>query len=83
MAGMVAAAEDDPGLAILSYGPGTVDTDMQLAIRSKPLDEFPSGTMFRQFHAAGRLVSPDLPAADVVAFLEADDAERLVETRRT
>jgi benzil reductase ((S)-benzoin forming) len=83
MAGMVAAAEDDPGLAILSYGPGTVDTDMQLAIRSKPLDEFPSGTMFRQFHAAGRLVSPDLPAADIVAFLEADDAERLVETRRT
>jgi benzil reductase ((S)-benzoin forming) len=83
MAGMVAAAEDDAGLAILSYGPGTVDTEMQLAARSAPLEKFPSAAMFRQFHAEGRLAAPELPAADIVSFLEADSAERFVETSRT
>jgi NAD(P)-dependent dehydrogenase (short-subunit alcohol dehydrogenase family) len=82
MAGMVIAAEDDDDLAILSYGPGTVDTEMQLAARSAPLDEFPSAPMFRQFHAEGRLVAPEVPAADIAAFLEADNADRFVETRR-
>ena len=83
MAGMVIAAEDDPDLAILSYGPGTVDTEMQLAARSAPPEEFPSAPMFRQFHAAGRLAAPELPAADIVSFLEAESAERFVETSRT
>ena len=83
MAGMVAAAEDDADLAILSYGPGTVDTDMQLAARSAPLEEFPSAAMFRQFHAEGRLAAPELPAADIANFLEADSTERFAETSRT
>jgi len=82
MAGMAVALEDDADLAILSYGPGTVDTKMQLAVRSKPLEEFPGGVMFRQFHTEGRLVSPDVPAADIIKFLEADRSERFVETRR-
>lgn len=82
MAGMVAASEDDADLAILSYGPGTVDTDMQLAARSAPLEEFPSAAMFRQFHAEGRLAAPELPAADIANFLEADSAERFAETTR-
>jgi len=82
MAGMVVAAEDDDDLAILSYEPGTVDTEMQLAVRSKPLEEFPSGMMFRHFHTEGRLVSLDVPAADIIKFLEADRSERFVETRR-
>jgi NAD(P)-dependent dehydrogenase (short-subunit alcohol dehydrogenase family) len=79
---MVIAAEDDADLAILSYGPGTVDTEMQLAARSAPLDEFPSAPMFRQFHAEGRLVAPEVPAADIAAFLEADTTDRFAETRR-
>ena len=83
MAGMVAAAEDDADLAILSYGPGTVDTEMQLAARSAPLKEFPSAPMFRRFHAEGRLAAPKLPAADIANFLEANSAERLTETSRT
>jgi NAD(P)-dependent dehydrogenase (short-subunit alcohol dehydrogenase family) len=82
MAGMVIAAEDDPELALLSYGPGTVDTEMQLAARSASPEEFPAAPMFRQFHAEGRLAAPELPATDIVKFLEAEGGERFVETRR-
>ena len=82
MAGMAVALEDDPDLAILSYGPGTVDTDMQFAVRSVPLEEFPGGAMFRQFHAEGRLAAPERPAADIVEFLEADSTDRFTEARR-
>jgi len=82
MAGMVVAAEvEDVG--IFSYEPGVVDTEMQRATREKPLEEFPWGTTFRQYHAEGRLVAPELPAADVVEFLESERAERFVESRRT
>jgi len=83
MAGMVAAAEDDADLAILSYGPGTVDTEMQLAARSMSVEAFPSAGMFRRFHAEGRLAAPELPAADIANFLGADSVERFVETSRT
>jgi benzil reductase ((S)-benzoin forming) len=82
MAGMVVGAEvEDVG--VLSYEPGVVDTEMQRATREKPLQEFPWGTTFRQFHAEGRLVAPELPAADVVKFLESERTERFVESRRS
>jgi hypothetical protein len=55
---------------------------MQRAAREVPLDEFPSGAMFRQYHAEGRLVAPELPAADIVKFLESESAERFAEGRR-
>ena len=81
MAGMVVAAEvEDVG--VFSYEPGVVDTEMQRATRETPLEEFPWGTTFRQYHAEGRLVAPELPAADIVKFLEADRVERFVERRR-
>ena len=82
MAGMVVAAEvEDVG--VFSYEPGVVDTEMQRETREKPLEEFPWGTTFRQYHAEGRLVAPELPAADVVKFLESERTERFVESRRT
>jgi benzil reductase ((S)-benzoin forming) len=82
MAGMVVAAEvEDVG--VFSYEPGVVDTEMQRATRETPLEEFPWGTTFRQYHAEGRLVAPELPAADVVEFLESERSERFVESRRT
>ena len=83
MAGMVAAAELEDDTAIYSYEPGVVDTEMQRAAREMPLDEFPSGAMFRQYHAEGRLAPPEAPAADIVEFLESERAERFVEGRRT
>jgi NAD(P)-dependent dehydrogenase (short-subunit alcohol dehydrogenase family) len=81
MAGMTAAAEVDD-IALLSYEPGVVDTEMQLATRSRSPEEFPWVQMFRQYHAEGRLVAPQLPAADIVEFLESRQAERFVERRR-
>ena len=81
LAGASVAAEDAPDLHILSYQPGVVDTEMQLSTRSKSLDEFPWGTTFRQYHAEGRLVPPERPAADIVEFLEADGGERFTERR--
>ena len=81
MAGMSVAAEDARELHILSYEPGVVDTEMQLATRSKPLDEFPWGETFRRYHADGRLVPPERPAGEIVEFLEAAGGERFVEAR--
>ena len=82
MAGMTVSAEIDRDLAVLSYEPGVVDTEMQLATRSKSTEEFPWVDTFRRFHAEGMLVSPELPAADIVQFLESDASERFVERRR-
>ena len=81
MAGASVAAEDAPNLHILSYQPGVVDTEMQVATRSKSLEEFPWGTTFRQYHAEGRLVAPERPAAEIVEFLEAEGGERFAEKR--
>ena len=82
MAGMVVAAEVED-VSVFSYEPGVVDTEMQRATRERPLEEFPWGTTFRQYHAEGRLVAPELPAADVVKFLESERTERFVESRLT
>jgi NAD(P)-dependent dehydrogenase (short-subunit alcohol dehydrogenase family) len=90
MAGQVFAAEFDvtgrpaPGpadTAILSYQPGIVDTPMQTAARSADRDTFPSWQLFQDFHARGLLVDPAVPAAEIVAFLESEDAPRLTERR--
>ena len=81
LGGASVAAEDAPNLHILSYQPGVVDTEMQLATRSKSLEEFPWGTTFRQYHAEGRLVAPERPAAEIVEFLEAEGGERFNERR--
>ena len=79
MAGMAAAAELEGDTAICSYEPGVVDTEMQRLAREMPLEEFPSGTMFRQYHAEGRLKPPEVPARDIVRFLESERAERFAD----
>ena len=83
LAGMTVAAETEGDIAIYSYEPGVVDTEMQRAAREMPLEAFPSGAMFRQYHAEGRLAPPEAPAADIVKFLESERAERFMEGRRT
>ena len=82
MAGMTVSAEIDKDLAMLSYEPGVVDTEMQFSTRSKSTEEFPWVDTFRRFHAEGMLVSPELPAADIVKFLEGEGGERFAEARR-
>jgi NAD(P)-dependent dehydrogenase (short-subunit alcohol dehydrogenase family) len=90
MAGMVGAAELDsplrtaparPDTAILSYEPGTVDTAMQEEARSRSLDAYPWGRLFRDFHASGALVPPAAPAREIVDFLERDGHARFTERR--
>jgi NAD(P)-dependent dehydrogenase (short-subunit alcohol dehydrogenase family) len=90
MAGMVLAAELDSPLrrqpapgdaAILSYEPGAVDTPMQQFARSQDSPDFPWGQMFHDFAARGLLVSPDVPALEIVAFLEVDAQPRFAERR--
>jgi benzil reductase ((S)-benzoin forming) len=90
MAGMVLAAEVASGerrtptpadVAILSYEPGTVDTAMQEATRAVPHEVYPWVGMFRRFAAEGLLVAPELPAAEVADFLEADGLATFTERR--
>jgi len=86
LAGMVLAEElaspERPGgargnVGILSYAPGVVDTPMQVAARA----ERPWNRLFIDFHEQGKLVAPELPAREIVEFLEADDASGFVERR--
>ena len=82
MAGMVFAAELESDVSILSYEPGVVDTEMQLAARSKSVAEFPWVGTFQDFAAGGALVAPQIPAGEIVEFLESDGSARFVERRR-
>lgn len=90
MTGMVVAAELDSALrrtpaphdvALLSYEPGVVDTEMQATARSRPLSDYPWGGLFRDFAAQGELVPPAAPAAEIVEFLESDGHPRFTERR--
>jgi NAD(P)-dependent dehydrogenase (short-subunit alcohol dehydrogenase family) len=90
MAGMVLGAElDSPqrntpapaDTAILSFEPGTVDTEMQTEARNLRADQFPWVQMYKDFKANGRLVTPDKPAAEIVAWLAADGHPRFSERR--
>lgn len=90
MSGMVLATElenpTDPllvgrDIAILSYEPSTVDTPMQAFARSQSADVLPSRELFVRFAAEQRLVSPEMPAREIVAFLEGDTRQRFSERR--
>jgi benzil reductase ((S)-benzoin forming) len=90
MAGMVLAAEvgsherrtpAPADLAILSYEPGTVDTAMQQATRAVPHDVYPWVGMFHRIASDGLLIASELPAAEVVHFLETDGHAHFTERR--
>lgn len=90
MAGMVLATElESPerltavptDVAILSYEPGTVDTPMQDATRSTPIDVFPWRGIFDKFKADGLLVAPERPAAEIADFLDSSGHPRFTERR--
>jgi benzil reductase ((S)-benzoin forming) len=58
------------GFEIVSIGPGMVDTDMQLTVRSKPSDEFAMADFFKQAHAEGKLQDPATVAGKILTILE-------------
>jgi hypothetical protein len=47
-----------------------VDTAMQLAVRSKPQDEFALADFFKQAYADGKLQQPSTVAEAIFAILE-------------
>lgn len=88
MAGMVLASEIDRDagsggaqrdITILSYSPGRVDTSMQAAARSTPIDRFPLLETFRRWSTDGQLIAPAIPAAEIRSYLEADGYPRFFE----
>jgi benzil reductase ((S)-benzoin forming) len=89
MAGMVLAQElDSPGrsepardVAILSYEPGVVDTEMQTEARSYSERQFPWVGLFKGFKQGRMLVPAATPAAEIVAFAGSDGGPRFQERR--
>jgi benzil reductase ((S)-benzoin forming) len=89
MTGQALAAELDarsgderrPNTTILSYQPGIVDTPMQAAAREAAAAILPIADMFRGWAAAGQLVPPARPAAEIAAYLETDGHARFTARR--
>ena len=89
MAGMVFAQELESSagplaardVAVLSYEPGVVDTEMQIEARSYSEREFPWVGLFKGFREGGMLVPADAPAAEIVAFAESVSGPRFQERR--
>jgi benzil reductase ((S)-benzoin forming) len=76
MSGKVFAIEnsEDKHLGILSYEPGTVDTEMQKKARSQPEDKFPSVNVFQSIKENNSLAAPEDVAIEIADFLEKNDA---------
>jgi NAD(P)-dependent dehydrogenase (short-subunit alcohol dehydrogenase family) len=77
------ASDERPGgirsnVAILSYAPGTVDTPMQELARATGR---PWNRLFVDFHAQGKLATPEASASEVVGFLAGDSRDGFEERR--
>jgi benzil reductase ((S)-benzoin forming) len=90
MAGEVVGAEARefaPGavlptdVAVVSYEPGVVDTEMQRAVRGALASAFPQVQRFLDLHARGELHHPSRPAAEISDLLEADGLPAFSERR--
>ncbi|MCK5944410.1 MAG: SDR family NAD(P)-dependent oxidoreductase [Planctomycetes bacterium] len=80
MAGRVLAEERDEvaalqgrDLAVVSYAPGVVATDMQAQIRAADDGQFPRRQRFVDLHQQGELVDPAGPADEIAGLIERDD----------
>lgn len=90
IAGMVLAAELDlqagatgtpRDVSIWSYEPGIVDTPMQAAVRGSAPERLPIVEVFRQLADNKQLTDPEVPAAEIVRFIESDGHPRFSEQR--
>jgi benzil reductase ((S)-benzoin forming) len=90
LAGMILAAELDTreaggaphrDVSIWSYEPGVVDTPMQTAVRNSTPETLPIVQVFHDLNDSGRVLSPDLPAAAIISYLETDGHPRFAEQR--
>ena len=62
----LAAEHASAGFHAITLRPGIIDTRMQTFMRTQNREQLPSVDLFRDFHASGRLVAPDVVAAKVV-----------------
>ena len=88
LAGMVLGAELDMraggaprDVTVWSYEPGVVATPMQDAVRASTTETVPIVQLFKDLHAKGQLRPADLPATEIVSYLEADGHPRFSEQR--
>lgn len=89
LAGMVLTAELDLRAAmgaprdatVWSYEPGVVDTPMQEAVRTATAETVPIVQVFKDLSAQGQLRLADLPATEIVSYLQADGHPRFSEQR--
>jgi NAD(P)-dependent dehydrogenase (short-subunit alcohol dehydrogenase family) len=61
------------GARIVSLAPGVIDTDMQVQLRNSTSPGFPDRGVFADYHAHGRLASPQAAAQAVLRYLARDD----------
>jgi benzil reductase ((S)-benzoin forming) len=71
----IAADQKAPDFRAISVRPGIIDTGMQAYMRTLPRDTYPNVEMFREFHASGQLVPPDVVAARIVDRLVLGNVE--------
>jgi benzil reductase ((S)-benzoin forming) len=71
----IAADQTAPGFRAISVRPGIIDTGMQAYMRGLPREKYANVDMFREFHASGKLVPPDVVAAKIVDRLVLGDVE--------
>ena len=88
LGGMALAAEAEAevggtarDLAIVSYEPNMVDTEMQAENRAASPDDLPDVRMFVALKAEGRLIPPEQPAAEIAGLLDRDDLPFFSERR--
>ena len=71
----ITAEQKAPAFRAISVRPGIIDTGMQAYMRSLPREKYANVEMFREFHASGQLVPPDVVAAKIVDRLVLGDVE--------
>jgi benzil reductase ((S)-benzoin forming) len=71
----IVADQSAPTFQAISVRPGIIDTGMQAYMRSQPRESFANVDMFREFHASGQLVPPDVVAAKIVDRLVLGEVE--------
>jgi NAD(P)-dependent dehydrogenase (short-subunit alcohol dehydrogenase family) len=61
------------GARIVSLAPGVIDTDMQVQLRSASGPGFPDRGVFADYHASGRLATPQAAAQAVLRYVARAD----------
>jgi NAD(P)-dependent dehydrogenase (short-subunit alcohol dehydrogenase family) len=59
-------AAENSGIVAIAVRPGIIDTPMQQYVRSQPRERLPVVDVFKEFHAGGQLVPPDVTATKIV-----------------